>query len=363
MKLTLQIQLLPEAGQAVKLQATVERFNEAATWLIGIAVDHNTANKFTLQKIAYKDLRAKFGLPADMAIRCISQVCEAYKRDKTKRPKFRKHAAIPYSMGKNIGFKGPDRVSIGTLDRRVIAPFLMGKYQADRFGWSKGQCDLVLRKDSKWFLLVTVDVPEGAPIPATDFIGVDLGIAAIATDSDGNQHSGKLIDNIRRKHNLQRKRLQRRGTKGAKKKLKRIAGKESRFRRHKNHCISKTIVQSAERSGRGIALEFLKGIRDRVKARGGDARNRLSGWSFAELGGFVAYKAQLAGVPVVYVDPRNTSRMCSSCGHTEKANRKSQDVFSCRSCGLGMNADANAARNIRAQAVRKSASGLVSLTA
>ena len=45
----------------------------------------------------------------------------------------------------------------------------------------------MLRKDGKWFLLVTVDVPDDAPIPLTDFIGVDLGIANLATDSDGTQ--------------------------------------------------------------------------------------------------------------------------------------------------------------------------------
>src|SRR5262245_20640588 len=83
---------------------------------------------------------------------------------------------------------------------------------------------LVPRDDGKWFLLVTVDVPSGTPIPATDFIGVDLGIANIATDSDGGQHSGQDVERIRRKHNLQRKRLQRKGTKGAKKKLRRMAG-------------------------------------------------------------------------------------------------------------------------------------------
>ena len=363
MKLTLQIQLLPDAEAARKLKATVIRFNEAADWLAGVAFEHQLANKFALQKIAYAELRGRFGLPADTAIRCLSQVCEAYKRDRAKRPKFRKHAAVPFSMGKNIGFKGPDRVSLSTLEGRAIVPFVMGKYQAERFGWSKGQCDLVPRKDGKWFLLVTVDVPEGTPVPVTDFLGVDLGLAAIATDSDGNQHSGKAIDDVRRKHNLQRKRLGRRNTKGSKKKAKRIAGKESRFRKHANHVISKAIVQSAERTGRGIALEDLQGIRGRVKARGGDARNRLSGWSFAELGGFIAYKARLAGVPVVYVDPRDTSRMCAECLHVARANRVSQAEFSCKACGHEANADRNAARNIRAQAARKSASGLAGLTA
>lgn len=361
MKLVLQTQLLPDAPTDARLRETVERFNEACNWLAGVAFDSQCSRAFDLHKIAYRDLREKFGLPADMAVRCLAQVCDAFKRDKSIRPKFRKHASVPYSMRKNIGFKGIDRVSISTLDGRVVVPFIMGKYQTDRFALKKGQSDLVLRKDGKWFLLVTVDVPDKTPVPATDFIGVDLGIASLATDSDGNQHSGKAVEAIRRKHNLQRKRLGKRNTKGAKKKLKRVAGKEARFRKHTNHVISKSIVETAERTGRGIALEDLTGIRQRVTSWGRDARNRLSGWGFAELRAFIEYKARLAGIPVVFVDPRNTSRMCNECGHVDKANRKSQAKFSCQACGHEANADQNAARNIRAQGASKSSLELASL--
>ena len=196
-----------------------------------------------------------------------------------------------------MSFKGPDRVSLLTLGGRVLVTCVMGKYQRERFINAKGQADLVLRKKGKWFLLVTVDVPAAAPVPTNDFIGVDLGIANIATDSDGTKHSGKPVDDIRRKHNLQRKRLQRKCTKGAKKKLKRVAKKEARFRQHENHRISKEIVETAKGTGRGIALEDLKGIRERVTARGGDARNRLSGWSFHQFYCFLSYKARLSECP------------------------------------------------------------------
>jgi len=359
MKLTVQLQLLPERDHANRLRGTVERFNEAANWLAGIAFKRRTANKLELQHAHYGDLRERFGLSAQMAVRCIAQVCEAYKRDKSIRPVFRKTAAMPFDQ-RMMSFKGIDRVSLLTLGGRILVPFVLGRYQAEQFTHAKGQCDLVLRDDAKWFLLCTVDIPSNAPTPATDFIGVDLGVTNIATDSDGNQHSGAAVEKIRRKHNLQRKRLQRKGTKGAKKKLRRLAGKEARFRRHENHRISKAIVETAKGTGRGIALEDLKGIRERITARGTDARNRLSGWSFAQLYAFVAYKAELAGVTVVTVDPRNTSRTCAECGHCEKANRKSQSEFACEACGHRANADSNAARNIafRAQGARKTPSGL-----
>jgi IS605 OrfB family transposase len=359
MKLTVQLQLLPERDHAKRLRETVERFNAAANWLAAIAFERRTANKLELQHAHYGDLRERFGLSAQMAVRCIAQVCEAYKRDKSIRPAFRKTAAMPFDQ-RMMSFKGIDRVSLLTLGGRVLVPCVLGKYQTERFSRAKGQADLVIRDDGKWFLLVTVDVPIGTPIPATDFIGVDLGIANIATDSDGNQHSGAGVERIRRKHNLQRRRLQRKGTGGARTKLRRLTGKEARFRRHENHRISKAIVETAKGTGRGIALEDLKGIRERITARGSDARNRLSGWSFGQLYAFLTYKSELAGVPVVTVDPRNTSRTCAACGHCEKSNRTSQAEFVCKACGHGAHADLNAARNIRcrARAARKTALGL-----
>jgi IS605 OrfB family transposase len=133
--------------------------------------------------------------------------------------------------------------------------------------------------------------------------------------------------------------------------FRRMRDKEAQFRRHENHVISRRIVESASRTGRGIALEDLEGIRERVTARGGDAHNRLSGWAFAQLGRFIGYKAKLAGIPVVFVDPRDTSRTCAECGHREKANRRSQGEFLCKGCGHEDHADANAARNIRCRAL------------
>ena len=274
MNITLQTQLLPDPESAAKLKATVERFNEAASWLAGVAFERKIANKFVLQKLCYAELRERFGLPADTAIRCIAQVVEAYKRDKDKRPKFRKHASVPFSMGKNIGFKGPDRVSISTLKGRVVLPYVLGKYQADRFGWSKGQCDLVLRKDGKWFLLVTVDVPDGTKPPTTDFLGVDLGVINIAVDSDGQKHTSAKIEAKRLQYATRRRTLGK-ATRGARRSKRRHCHKaiarskmrEARYKRDLNHQISKQLVAKAKDTGRGIGMENLKGIRGRTQFR------------------------------------------------------------------------------------------------
>jgi transposase len=99
-------------------------------------------------------------------------------------------------------------------------------------------------------------------------------------------------------------------------------------------------------------LEDLKHIRSRTTVRKSD-RAKHSGWSFFQPQSFIEYKAKkakIAGIHAQYIDPRSTSRTCSACGHAEKANRKTQSLFQCVSCGHIDNADINSAINIAARA-------------
>ncbi|MGT2530511.1 zinc ribbon domain-containing protein [Streptomyces nojiriensis] len=105
----------------------------------------------------------------------------------------------------------------------------------------------------------------------------------------------------------------------------------------------------AQRTGRGIALEELDGIRDRVRPPR-DQRATLSSWPFHQLEEHIRYKAQRAGVPVIAVDAHYTSQMCPRCGHTARGNRTSRDLFSCRRCGLAGPADVVAGVNVRNRA-------------
>ncbi len=350
MVLTLQLRLLPTVKQAAQLRATMRAFNAAASYAARVGFEAGVVSQPMIHKRCYYDLRSKFGLSSQMAVRAIGKAVECFARDKTVCPVFRPDGAMTYDP-RLMSFKGMDTVSLLTLDGRELVPLIYGEYQRERFDRMKGQVDLVLR-DGRFYLYASIHVPDDAPIEPTEFLGVDLGIVNLATDSDGTAHTGAAVEHVRRKHARQRRALQRRNTRGAKKKLKRIAQKESRFRRHENHCISKHIVQTAKDTARGIGVEELTHIRTRTTVRR-TQRNRQGGWAFAQLRGFVEYKAQLAGVPVVAVDARNTSRTCSRCGHCDKANRKSQAEFFCLHCHLSINADLNAARNIafRAQGV------------
>jgi IS605 OrfB family transposase len=356
MKLTVRIPLVPDAAADDALRRTTERFNQAANWAAGILFAHRITDKHTAQKLLYRDLRDRFQLTAQMAILVIHRVCEAYKPDKSIRPVFRADAAITYDP-RVMRFLGLEKVNLWTVAGRLAIPMVIGPYQAERLGYPRGQADLLCRA-GQWSLYIAVEIPAAPPIEPRDFLGIDLGIVNLATDSDGTTYSGGEVERIRKKHNLQRQRLQRKGTKGARKKLKRLRRKEARFRRHQSHVISKQIVTTAQRTACGIALEKLKGIRKRVTARGGDAKNRLGSWGFAQLVGFIVYKAELAGVAIEFVDPRHSSQRCAECGHRRRSNRKSQAEFCCKRCGHSAHADANAARNHRAQALSKRALGL-----
>jgi IS605 OrfB family transposase len=193
----------------------------------------------------------------------------------------------------------------------------------------------------------TLPIPE--PIEADSALGIDLGVSNIATDSDGEMHSGKAIKNLRYRQRRLRNKLPKLGTLDSRRRLRKLAGQERRFAKHVNHCLSRRIVAKAECTKRAIALEELTHIRTLLRARRSQ-RATLHSWAFAQLRSFIAYKAQLRGVSVHLVDPRNTSRTCPVCGHCAKENRKTQASFVCTSCGFAGPADVIAAVTIGGRA-------------
>lgn len=349
MLVTEMLKLAPSDEQAAALLATMRACNAASDRVAEVAFELHTANKIRLQQLLYQEVRERFGLSSQMAVRSIAKACEAYKRDKTIRPTFRPLGAVQYDQ-RILSWKGRDRVSILTLTGRIVVPVLyQGRWRTAPGVSVRGQADLVYR-DGKFYLAVAVDVPDPPDLgDPPEWLGVDLGVVNIATDSDGVAHSGKVLRAVRRRNLQLRRRLQAKRTKSATRLLHHRRRKEARHARDVNHCISKTLVGKAKDTGRGIALEELSGIRDRVTVRKAQ-RADLHSWAFHQLRAFITYKAIMAGVTVRLVDPRNTSRGCSGCGHIDKRNRPTRDVFRCVSCGFAAPADHNAASNIAGRA-------------
>ncbi|MER5647106.1 RNA-guided endonuclease TnpB family protein [Streptosporangium sp. NPDC002524] len=354
MLVTETLKLAPSAEQCETLLATMRACNAAANRAAEVAFRHRTANKISLQKLVYAELRADHGLSAQMAIRSIAKACEVYKRDKKIKPVFRELGAVAYDQ-RILTWRSRDAVSILTLTGRIVVPVVYrGRWSKTSGTTTRGQADLLYR-DGMFFLAVVVDVPEPAQEDEPhEWLGVDLGIVNLATDSTGEAHTGKGVRAVRRRNARLRARLQAKGTKSAKRLLKARRRKESRFARNVNHVISKRLVGKAKDTRTGIALEDLEGIRERLTVRKARRADHHS-WAFRRLRTFVTYKAAIAGVPVRLVDPRNTSRTCHRCGHCDKRNRPNRDDFRCLGCGFAGPADHNAAINIGRRAVSHAA--------
>jgi len=345
MKLIAQLKLQPRPEQADALKRTLEIANAACDYISTVAWETRTFGKFALQKLCYQGVRETFGLSAQMVIRALAKVGDAYKLDKQTKRTFRPLASIAYD-DRILSFALPDlSISIWTVDGRQTIPFVCGERQRAMLQTRQGESDLLFHRGT-WYLLVTCEIEEIDPQDIDNVLGVDLGVTNIASDSDGTIHSSRMMNSVRYRHRRLRTKLQKLGTKAARRRLSQLAGQERRFAKDVNHTISKRIVETAERTKRGVALEDLKGIRTRVRARR-QQRAQLYSWSFHQLRAFIGYKAQRVGIPVVLVDPRNTSRRCPACGHTDKANRPNQSTFRCVSCGCAGHADTIAAENIR----------------
>lgn len=357
MKLIAQVKLLPTPEQADALKRTVEVANAACNFISDRAWETHTFGKFALQKLCYQQVRKQFGLSAQMTIRALAKVGDAYKLDKHTKRTFRPQAAIAYD-DRILSFALPvSSVSIWTLDGRQTVSFVCGERQRRMLTTRQGESKLLYRR-GQWFLIVTCEIQELTPLDIEGVLGLDLGVTNIAVDSDGLTYSGKAIKNVRYRHRRLRQKLQRLGTKGSRRRLRRLAGQEKRYAAWVNHNLSKQIVAKAERTKRAIALEDLTNIRTRIRARRSQ-RATLHSWAFFQLRAFLVYKAALSGVPVHLVDPRNTSRTCPTCGCIDKANRKTQASFVCTSCGFAGPADVIAAVNIgrRAEVTRPYCSG------
>ncbi len=348
MKLTAQIKLRPTKEQKEILLETLEVCNRACDYISGVAFEKSVYSKFKLQTIVYTDVKEKFKLSAQIVIRCIGKVCDSYKIDKMVKRRFRKSGAIPYDS-RILSYR-PDKVmvSIWSIEGRLKISFVCGEHQRKLLEFQQGESDLAYHK-GKFYLLATCDVQDDDPIDFDKFIGVDLGIVNIATTNSGESFSGDAVEKVRQRFLSLRGRLQKCGSKSAKRHLKKISKLEKNFRKDTNHKIAYWLVRKAKALVAAIVLEDLKELtRNSRKKRTVRKKQRakLSSWAFYQLRQFIEYKAKRFGIPVILVDPKNTSRECSACGHIDKRNRKSQSEFVCCKCNHNENADVNAAKNL-----------------
>jgi len=345
MKLTIKVKLLPTSEQRTSLVKTLEVFNNACNDVSQVAYKEKTFGQVWLHHLCYRHVRDTFKLSAQFTVRAIGKVSESYRAERTRCHVFKKHSAVVYD-DRLLSLSNLSVASILTVDGRIKVPVLFGaSAKLDQRRIAK-QADLIYVQGI-FYLCLCIELPDGTPINTDGVLGVDMGIANIATTSDGETFSGQTVDAVRIRMTNIKTALQKRGTKSAKRHLKKVSGREARFKSITNHVISKRIVSVAKDTERAIAVEDLKGFRKTVRQA---QREPFGKWAFNQLRFFIEYKGRLAGVPVIAVNPRYTSQECSRCGHISRSNRKSQAVFSCTQCGFSLHADLNAAINIASRA-------------
>lgn len=301
MKIVVQVRLMPTPEVASALERTLRTANDAANWLSGQAHEQAQTSRRALQRLAYLNLKER-GLSAQPALHVLRKVADAYSvlkaniragnlgnpgskrrhKAEAKPITFRHDAAQPYDDRCLSWQVDQQTVSIWTTSGRIRGVPFACSQQARKLlaEHRKGESDLVHR-DGMWFLIATCEVAEAEQYDPDGFIGVDLGIANIATTSTGHRAAGRGLNRHRKRQLDLRAKLQKKRTKSAKRLLKARARKEARHTANVNHIISKKIVTEAERTSKGLALEDLGGIRRRVRLKK-PQRVTLHSWALRE---------------------------------------------------------------------------------
>ncbi|MDR9896925.1 transposase [Aetokthonos hydrillicola Thurmond2011] len=329
-------------------------------------INSSVPDKYTgatkIQKLIYADAKTRSGLQANHVIQACIRVAGNRKNSKVKefKPGSVLYDARTFTLSKNL-----EVVSLCVLSGRIKVKLILGDYQRKMLDWGNGSpSSATLSKHSDgWYLHIQVKVNASLDIAQItekhNYLGVDLGRKDIASVSNGMSFSGEKIEKTRTKYSKIRARLQYKastGTRSSRRRSrqlqKRLAGKERRFQAWLNHNIACKLILEASFSESHIVLEDLTGIRERTNTqpRSREQRFLANSWSFYQLKLFIQYKANIAGIPVVLVNPRYTSQTCHKCLHIHpiagSSYRNGKD-YCCGHCGWKGDADYNAANVIK----------------
>jgi IS605 OrfB family transposase len=346
--LTVVCKIQPTSGQRIKLDATLQAFSDACNYA-NEQVPVKITGKATIQSLVYADLRARFGLTANLAVRACARVGANRKTAKSKKSKVERFKPTSADYDERI-FSFQEKgwtISLSTIDGREKMPIYVGNYQRGKLAGKKPtSAQLCKHRDGEFYIHIQVKDTPPEPYNTEKVIGVDLGRTDIAVTSEGDSWSGEQIKNVRNRFSKVRANLQSKGTKSAKRALKRLSGREKRFQAWVNHNISRAIINRAKSINAAIAIEDLTGIRERTnkQPRKKSERRLSNSWAFYQLRQMLTYKAVMEGVKVIPVSPAYTSQTCHKCLHIHPVkgeSYRSGKRFKCGHCGWHGDADLN----------------------
>lgn len=341
---TICCKLLTTPTMADALKETSERFANACNHVLKIAIEEKSHNAIKLHKLCYSDVREKFGLSANLAVRAIRRVvsCMTKLKGKRKAPREFKPKSIDYDARIFSYQERDETVSLTTTRGRIRIPMLLGAHQRKALKGQNPTSATVIKKGRDWYIHIVVEF-KTTPIDGDGVMGVDLGINNIATTSTGLLIEGKGRQDFKQKRANIRASLQSKGKRSTKKVLKKLSGYENRRIKYENHVLSRQLVEEAKRHNcNTIRFEQLKDIRSKTKTWNKHLNRMVAGWSFYQLQQFVQYKAASFGISVEFVNPAYTSQTCHQCFTLGSRNG---ERFTCLTCGE-QHADVNASHVI-----------------
>lgn len=338
------------------LEQTAERFRQGVQLGLDHALSARTSNRGKIHAATYTSIR-KLGLPSDYARMAVNQAVQLARsyfglrkaKRKASQPKLLRSQGIGLGVNAYQVVGSALRLSTGSRGAYIWLPLCVPAHWQDKLKYVKGDARL-FKRNNHWFVMLPLRMPTAPTVcdgnGEATVIGVDLGIVRLATAKHPGGTlvvNGKPVRHTREHQASLRQRYQRHRRTD---RVRAMKGKERRWMTDLNHKVSRGLVDLAARYPNPVlAFEKLDGIRDRI--RGSKRFNRMvASWAFRQLADFVLYKAERAGVRVIFVDPRRTSRTCPKCGHATKANRTTQADFRCVACGYRANADVVASLNI-----------------
>ena len=187
---------------AAAIRATAEAFNAAATYCASVAWEKRITNKNKLHHVVYGPTRSEYGLGAQLACCARDKAAEAVRAARANGsdtcPTFKPNSSMRYDA-RTYRLMSMDRVSLNTITGRVMGQLVLGEYQRRHLydtSWKIGGAELVQR-DGQFYLHITQTKVNPDPDEPTGFLGVDLGIVNLATDSDGETFSGEQVKQVR----------------------------------------------------------------------------------------------------------------------------------------------------------------------
>lgn len=352
--LTIVCKLRPSVEQASQIDALLQAFADGCNYANQI-VKAGVTSKSTIQSQVYQDLRNKFQLSANQAVRVCARVGVNRKtaKQKNKPVKAFKPTSADYDA-RIFSFREKDwTVSLTLINCREHIKIDAGNYQRSKLkGRKPTSAQLCKHRDGQYYIHIQLKDETPNPIKSDKVIGVDFGRRDIAVTSDGENWDGKPIQKVRDRYSKVRASLQAKVSKGTRTTrrrvrniLKRLSGREQRYQTWLNHNISKRVIETAKSQSAVVAIENLTGIRDRTnqQPRNKTERRRSNSWAFFQLRSFLEYKGLKEGVEVIAINPAYTSQTCHVCNHI---GLRSDKRFRCSNCGWHGDADLNGAINI-----------------